>query len=438
MQREGESAMSLLGAMSTAISGLNAQSAAFTNISDDVANSQTIGFKGVATNFTDYLTTSTASTNLSGSVVTRPEYLNNVQGSISQSSDPLALAIDGQGFFAVSEQNGTTANQAPTFSNQQYYTRAGDFTLDANGYLQNSAGDYLNGYTVDPSTGTVNSSTLAPITVTQTQFQPVATSTVSLLANVPATPSSTSNLSSEVSVYDATGTPHQLTTAWTQNSANNWTLTLSSPDDTTGPTTGTVNVTFGPNGTLQSINGATGNVAVNGTGTGTGTASVTLTPTFNGTAQPITLNLGSFGGSNGVTQFAGTNYSLYSINQNGSAPGSFTGISTSDTGAVTANYNNGQSVTIAQVPVITFADPNALQRQNGQAFTSTVQSGVAIAQDQNQNGAGTLVSGSTEQSNVDIATQLSALIVAQEAYGANAKVITTANEMLQTTLQVKQ
>ncbi len=430
--------MSLLGAMSTAISGLNAQSAAFTNISDDVANSQTIGFKGVATNFTDYLTTSTASTNLSGSVVTRPEYLNNVQGSISQSSDPLALAIDGQGFFAVSEQNGTTANQAPTFSNQQYYTRAGDFTLDANGYLQNSAGDYLNGYTVDPSTGTVNSSTLAPITVTQTQFQPVATSTVSLLANVPATPSSTSNLSSEVSVYDATGTPHQLTTAWTQNSANNWTLTLSSPDDTTGPTTGTVNVTFGPNGTLQSINGATGNVAVNGTGTGTGTASVTLTPTFNGTAQPITLNLGSFGGSNGVTQFAGTNYSLYSINQNGSAPGSFTGISTSDTGAVTANYNNGQSVTIAQVPVITFADPNALQRQNGQAFTSTVQSGVAIAQDQNQNGAGTLVSGSTEQSNVDIATQLSALIVAQEAYGANAKVITTANEMLQTTLQVKQ
>jgi flagellar hook protein FlgE len=105
---------------------------------------------------------------------------------------------------------------------------------------------------------------------------------------------------------------------------------------------------------------------------------------------------------------------------------------------VTANYNNGQSVTVAQIPVITFADPNALQRQNGQAFTSTLQSGVAIAQNQDQNGAGTLVAGSVEQSNVDIATQLSALIVAQEAYGANAKVISTANEMLETTLQVKQ
>jgi flagellar hook protein FlgE len=425
--------------MSTAISGLTAESAAFTNISDDVANSQTVGFKGVGTNFTDYLTTSTATTNLSGSVATTPEYLNNVQGSISQSADPLALAIDGQGFFAVSEQDGTGATGTPQFNPQQYYTRAGDFTLDASGYLQNSAGAYLNGYTVDQATGQVNSSTLTPINIAQTQFQPVATSALSLLANVPATPGATSNLSSEVTVYDATGTSHQLDTTWSQNSTNNWTLTLSSPDDQTGPTTGTLNVIFGANGTIQSVSGATGNVAVNGAGTGAGTAaSVTLTPTFNGAAQPITLDLGTIGASNGVTQFAGTNYTLYSLNQNGSGPGSFTGISTSDTGAVTANYNNGQSVTVAQVPVITFADPNALQRQNGQAFTSTVQSGVAIAQNENQNGAGSLVSGSTEQSNVDIATQLSALIVAQEAYGANAKVITTANEMLQTTLQVKQ
>jgi flagellar hook protein FlgE len=425
--------------MSTAISGLTAESAAFTNISDDVANSQTVGFKGVGTNFTDYLTTSTATTNLSGSVATTPEYLNNVQGSISQSADPLALAIDGQGFFAVSEQDGTGATGTPQFNPQQYYTRAGDFTLDASGYLQNSAGAYLNGYTVDQATGQVNSSTLTPINIAQTQFQPVATSALSLLANVPATPGATSNLSSEVTVYDATGTSHQLDTTWSQNSTNNWTLTLSSPDDQTGPTTGTLNVIFGANGTIQSVSGATGNVAVNGAGTGAGTAaSVTLTPTFNGAAQPITLDLGTIGASNGVTQFAGTNYTLYSLNQNGSGPGSFTGISTSDTGAVTANYNNGQSVTVAQVPVITFADPNALQRQNGQAFTSTVQSGVAIAQNENQNGAGSLVSGSIEQSNVDIATQLSALIVAQEAYGANAKVITTANEMLQTTLQVKQ
>jgi flagellar hook protein FlgE len=88
--------------------------------------------------------------------------------------------------------------------------------------------------------------------------------------------------------------------------------------------------------------------------------------------------------------------------------------------------------------LITFENPDALQRQNGQAFTETSQSGVAIAQSQNQNGAGTLVTGSVEASNVDIATQLSNLIVAQQAYGANAKVIATANQMLQTTLDIKQ
>jgi flagellar hook protein FlgE len=150
------------------------------------------------------------------------------------------------------------------------------------------------------------------------------------------------------------------------------------------------------------------------------------------------LNLGTFGGSDGVTQFAGTDYSLSSITQNGAAPGAFTGISIASTGEVSANYNNGQSVPVAQVPVITFENPDALQRQNGQAFTATNDSGVALTQSQNQNGAGTLVTGSVEGSNVDIATQLSALIVAQNAYGANAKVITTANQMLQTTLSMMQ
>ena len=91
--------MSLFGAMSTAISGLGAQSAAFTNISDDLANSQTVGYKGVNTSFIDYLTTSSATQNDSGAVVARPDYTNSVQGTVTQSSDSLALAIAGQGFF---------------------------------------------------------------------------------------------------------------------------------------------------------------------------------------------------------------------------------------------------------------------------------------------------------------------------------------------------
>ena len=107
--------MSLSGAMSTAISGLNAQSAAFGNISDNVANSQTIGFKRVDTRFVDYLTTSTPNVNNSGAVVARPDYINSVQGAVTQSDNPLALAIAGQGFFQVSQQNGNQGGK-PTFS----------------------------------------------------------------------------------------------------------------------------------------------------------------------------------------------------------------------------------------------------------------------------------------------------------------------------------
>jgi flagellar hook protein FlgE len=431
--------MSLFGAMNTAISGLSAQSAAFSNISDNTANSQTVGFKGTNTSFIDYVTASSATENQSGNVSTAPEYQNNVQGSIQQSSDPLALAIDGNGFFAVSEQTSATPTGQPNFSTQKYYTRTGDFTLDQNGYLVNSAGEFLNGYTVNPTTGITNTSSTGPLQITQGQFQPVGTSQVSLVANVPATPSQTSTLSSTVQVYDTAGSAHELDTSWAQvaGTPNTWTLTLSSPDNGGGATIGTAQVNFNPNGTIAGLSNTTGAIAVNPPG-GTNTASLALTPTFNGTAQTINLDLGTFGGSNGVTQFAGTDYSLSSITQNGSAPGAFTGISIASTGAVSANYNNGQSVTVAQVPVITFENADALQRQNGQAFTATNDSGVAITQSQNQNGAGTLVTSSVEGSNVDIATQLSNLIVAQNAYGANAKVITTANQMLQTTLSMLQ
>ena len=106
------------------------------------------------TSFSDYLTTSNASVNTSGAVGTAPEYNNNVQGTIAQSSDSLAMAISGQGFFPVSNPI-TTADGQTSFSPTQYYTRAGDFQLNSDGYLVNSAGDYLDGWAVDPSTGAV-------------------------------------------------------------------------------------------------------------------------------------------------------------------------------------------------------------------------------------------------------------------------------------------
>jgi flagellar hook protein FlgE len=201
--------------MNTAISGLSAQSSAFGNISDNVANSQTVGYKRVDTAFIDYLTTSTASVNIPGAVVARPDYVNNVEGTITQTDNTLGLAVTGQGFFAVSKQAGTV-NSLPAFETQQEYTRAGDFQMDKNGYLVNSAGLFLNGWQVDLATGVVNQNTLTPIRVSQTVFNPIATGNVSISANLPATPApgtaTTGNpIQSDIDVYDAMGTAHTVT-----------------------------------------------------------------------------------------------------------------------------------------------------------------------------------------------------------------------------------
>ncbi len=435
--------MSLFGAMNTAISGLSAQSSAFGNISDNVANSQTIGYKRVDTNFIDYLTTSTPSQNDPGAVVTTPDYVNNVQGTITQTDNTLGLAIAGQGFFAVSEQNGE-ANNIPTFNPQQFYSRAGDFQMDKNGFLVNSAGDYLNGWPVDPNTGVVNQNTLTPIQVTQTVYNPVPTGNVTLSANLPATPAN-SPIQSDLDVYNSLGKMHTVTLNWMQGSQNNWTVKINSPDDVNAADLGTADVTFGANG-VQS--GTIGNLAVNATDPGTVStssyapntaATVSFTTDFGtGSQQTIKLNLGTFGQTNGVTQYAGSTFNLRGVTQDGVPPGAFSSVSTQSNGNIVINYDNGQSRVIAQVPVITFNDPDALQRQNGQAFTASAGSGTPLAESAGTNGAGTLVIQSVESSNVDIATEFTKLIVAQQAYSANTKMVTTASQMLQQTIDMKQ
>ena len=222
--------MSLFGAMNTAISGIGAQAAAFGNISDNVANSQTVGFKRVDTAFEDYLTTSTAAINSPGAVVAIPQYVNNEQGAISQTSNPLNIAIAGQGFFAVSQQTGEISGR-PTFNPQQFYSRTGNFQMNKDGYLVNSAGQFLNGWPVDQVTGIANQNALAPVQVSQSTYNPVASSAVTLSANLPATPAvNTATLaapvSSDIDVYDALGTVHTVSLNWVKNADNDLTVSI--------------------------------------------------------------------------------------------------------------------------------------------------------------------------------------------------------------------
>ncbi len=433
--------MSLFGAMNTAISGLTAQSAAFSNIGDNVANSQTVGFKRVDTSFEDYLTQSNATTNQSGAVVARPDYVNTVQGTVTQTDQPLNMAITGQGFFTVSTQAGE-AQGAPVFNAQPEYTREGDFTLNKDNYLVNSSGHFLNGWPADAN-GAIDQTTLKPIQVGQGGYSPVATSEVTLSANLPATPASTAPITSQVQVYDALGQTHPLQLSWTQvaGTPNAWQVAISQPG--AAAPIGVAGVNFGAAGNTAAPEGTIGSLtAVSGAVTGStfaagGAATLNLSANFGSGPQAIALNLGTFGQANGLTQFAGSDYTPKSMTQNGVAPGSFSGVETKSNGDVVVNFDNGQSRTVARVPVTTFANADALQRQDGQAFTATKESGAAQTLASGSNGAGGLVVSSVEGSNVDIASEFTKLIVAQRAYSANTKMVTTMDDMLQQTLDMK-
>ena len=377
----------------------------------------------------------------SGFVAARPEYDNNVQGTITTSTNALALAVSGNGFFQVNQET-TDASGATTLNPQDEYTRDGNFTLDTNGYLVNDTNEALSGYAVDPTTGVADISAMTPIKVDQSPLPPVATSTVALSANLPATPASTTPPTTQVEVYDAQGIQHQVTLTYTQAANNDWTVSVNAPDATT-PALGSAQLTFGTDsgnavdaGTLGAISNDTGTVTSSAYAANS-PATVNFTADFGNGPQTISVNMGNYGTTSGITQFAGTAYTLNQVTQNGVAPGTFSGVSIESSGDVVANYNNNETRVIAQIPLTKFANEDALQRQDGQSFTETQASGAAITQAVGSGSVGTLVTSATEGSTVDIATEFTKLIVAQQAYSANAKVVTTADQLLQVTLNMK-
>ena len=311
----------------------------------------------------------------------------------------------------------------------------------------NSAGLFLNGWPIDATTGEPNQNSLQPIQVSQTVFNPVYTSEVVLSANLPATPATDtatvgSPLTSSIDVYDSLGTVHSVGLSWVKTAGDTWTVSISAADATTTDL-GSATVTFGAvsgntvsEGTIGLLGDATGTITTSAYAENTA-AVLSFTAVFGTVSQTIDLNLGNFGQTGGVTQFAGSAYNLRGLTQNGVPPGSFSGVTMQPNGNVIVNYDNGQIRTIAQVPLVTFNNPDALQRQNGQAFTGTLESGTPLATQAGTNGAGTLVTSSLEGSNVDIASEFSKLIVAQRAYSANTRVVTTADDMLQQTIDMK-
>lgn len=454
--------MSLLGSMTTAIGGLGAQSRALGHISDNVANSQTPGYKRVDTNFISYVTTATSTLHQPGAVVARPDSTNSVQGRLEQSEDPLALAISGQGFFSVSAQVGTK-DGLPVFDERQFFTRAGNFGLNSDGYIVNGSGYFLQGWTVPSGTEVPDRTRLEPIRVNQTVFNPIATSVAEFGGNLKAdppdsplaatvnAPESVPTFAIPLNVYDKVGNSHGMALTFSRygNTAapanllpdRTWRVVISN----NGTTLGAARITFGTDGTMTNLAvesgsspaGTTLSSSTVPTAPATAPAVLTLGHDFGLGAQSIDLSLGAFNEARGLTQYAYKEFSATAPSQNGVPLGAYAGLNIKDTGDVVVSYDNGQTRVISRVPLVAFNDPERLQRLDGQAFMRTPESGEARVTDPASNGVGKLVTGSVELSNVDIASEFTKLIVAQRAYTANTRIVTASDEMLQDTINMR-
>jgi flagellar hook protein FlgE len=433
---------SLFDAMNTAVSGLTAQGIAMSNISNNIANARTVGYKGTDTSFADLVSQGRLTTDSSGvGTMAISTYDVTTQGTLSAAAAGTNLAISGNGFFVVQtgqvSPNGTVAFPGPV-----QYTRRGDFSTNAQGYLVNSVGAYLEGYAIDPTTGFADNSKLVPLQISNSVNAPVATSSLTLNANLPANATTGTALPpTTLQVYDALGNSHNVQLTWTPNGAGAWTAEMVVPDDT-GGFDNTLNLTFGAGGagvnagTLQTL--ADGGGGAFTTTAAPGAAQATFTVDFGSGPQTVTLNLGTFNQSDGLTQYSSSTQqvTVNSTSQNGLPQGTFQSLSIDSSGNVSANYSNGQIVSLYQLPIAQFENPNALGASSGSLWIATGESGAAVLNGAGQGAAGKIQSSQLENSNVDLTGEFTKMIQTQQVYSANSRSITTANAMLADLLNI--
>ncbi|HLG88683.1 MAG TPA: flagellar hook protein FlgE [Alphaproteobacteria bacterium] len=406
--------MSLFGSLYTSVSGLSAQSQALSMISANIANTSTVGYKSDSAQFADLVTQAGASTSFSsGGVVTSTVQNIDQQGLLQQTQSSTDMAISGNGFFVV--------QQSPTAGQTAAFTRAGSFSENSQGYLVNTQGYYLMGWPLNngalpASTSTISSLVPVNLNTVATSVAPTANAAVNLNLNASDTPAvaPATNYSYSLQVYDSLGAPETIQLAFNKTAANTWTLTTTSGSPAVSTPTG---LTFSSSGVLTAP--ASGTISVAGINWGNGSA-----------PQTVSIDISK------ISQLSAP-YSVSSVTQDGASFGTETGVSVSKTGVVSVNYSNGQIKQVYQLPIATFTADSQLSSGSGDVFLQTQNSGTYYLNQAGQGGAGSVSPSSLEQSNVDLATEFSNMIVTQQAYNANSKVLSAANTMLQDLLQVQ-
>jgi len=400
-----------------ALSGLNAAQADLNVTANNIANTSTTGFKGSRTEFADMFAVSLqgVSSNASGNGVRVAAVAQQfAQGNIEFTDSNLDLALSGQGMFILSD-NGALA-----------YTRAGAFQMNRDGYVVNSMNQRLQVYP-PLAGGGFNTGGLSDLQLVTTDSAPQATSNVDYILNLPAnaTPPPVAvfspadpnsfNQATSLTLYDSLGATHTGTMYFTKTAvANEWTSQLAID----GALVGTPQ-------TLQYSTTGLLTAPVGGV-----VAFPAYTPTTGAAPMQVTVDLSQ------STQFGG-NFAVNSVTQDGYTTGRLIGIDISDTGIVNARFTNGNSQPLGQIAIANFANPQGLQQLGNTQWAETFASGQALRGQAGNSGFGLVQSGALESANVDVTEQLVNMITAQRNFQANAQMISTADQITQTIINMR-
>jgi flagellar hook protein FlgE len=469
--------MGINSALLTGVSGLLAQSSALAAISDNIANANTVGYKTQQTSFGDMVTNSSVVGDYdSGGVLAQSQQLVTVQGNLQQTSSATDLAIKGNGFFV------TTTSADPTVTDPRNFTRAGSFTVDANGNLMNAAGGYLQGWPVNADGSiTINPSSVASLQTvnvggaggsggavsptTQVSINANLNSAETVDADAAAYNTTTASMAAyaasggasgtkpdftiSVPVSDSQGGQRTLSLSLLKTGPNTWQAELVAPATTTGsdPTSSvtaadgqvaTGSLTFDANGNLDVANSSL--VDANGDNLLGANPSKTLNVNWNpslGVESPQAVSFNLSNSLGGITQVAADSVTQ-SVDTNGTQFGNLTNVTIDNQGFVTAAYDNGVTRKIAQVAIATFQNPDGLTSVSGDNYQVSTASGTYNLKAAGVGGAGSIAPSTLEASTVDLSQQFAGLIVTQQAYAASTKILTTADQMLQQLISIKQ
>lgn len=406
--------MSLYGTMRTGVSGMNAQANRLSTVADNIANSSTVGYKKASVQFSSMILPSTGSSYNSGGVETTVRYNIEAESTYTYTTSGTDLAVKGDGFFIVQASNGI-----------EYLTRAGNFVEMSDGSLQNAAGYTLMGYPYnngqDPTIVINGFDGLEPVSLSSAAISAEASTSGSLIANLPNTETVGDSYKTSLSAIDSQGTSRLLTFTYTRVAgADNWTIEAS----------------YDNNGTPVSVLAATPlNFSTTGvmTAPAGGIVTTTLIPpaTLGGATLPsLTIDL------TGTTQLAAA-FSPGDSGINGSKASKAVGYEIDEKGIVSVKYDNGSLVPRYRVALATVQSPNNLQPVAGNLYTQTTDSGVVVMGYAGTGSFGNILAGALEDSNVDVAEELTSMIESQRNYTANSKVFQTGSELMEVLVNLK-